>query len=121
MSTAYISSHHHCLLALVLGNCCICSALPTSSPPPWVQKQAHKCGLSCNAGVEIYLRNPARYNIPQSHSQVSFSDVQEAAREHKETAVGYLLQDGTVLTAPHADHMQVLQPGDQIIAFADYA
>lgn len=86
-----------------------------------MQTQPEKCRLPCNAGIEIYLRDPARYSIPQSQSQVSFSDVQEAARGHNETAVGYLLQDGTVLTAPHAEHMQVLQPGDQIIAFADYA
>ena len=86
-----------------------------------MQEQPLKHRLLCTAGVEIYLRDPARYNIPQSQSQVSFSDVQEAARGHKETAVGYLLQDGTALTAPHADHMQVLQPGDQIIALADGA
>ncbi|KAL3157123.1 hypothetical protein ABBQ38_001368 [Trebouxia sp. C0009 RCD-2024] len=73
-------------------------------------------------GVEIYLRDPSRYSISQDHaSPVIFADVAEAVRAQKETALGYLLQDGTVLTAPHADHKQVLKAGDQIIAFANYA
>ena len=68
------------------------------------------------------MRDPAKYSIPQDYaSQVSFSEVQEAARGHKETALGYLLQDGTVMTAPNAEHKQALRAGDQIIAFADFA
>lgn len=78
--------------------------------------------MAPNAGVEIYLRDPSRYSISQDQaSPVSFADVAEAARARKETALGYLLQDGTVLTAPHADHKQALKAGDQIIAFANYA
>ena len=50
-----------------------------------------------------------------------FSEVSEVARQYQETALGYVLQDGTVITAPSASQQQVLHAGDQIIALAEQA
>ncbi len=52
---------------------------------------------------------------------MTFSEVSEVARQHQETALGYVLQDGTVISAPSADQQQVMQAGDQIIALAEQA
>ncbi|KAL0031396.1 hypothetical protein WJX79_008726 [Trebouxia sp. C0005] len=73
-------------------------------------------------GAEIYLRHPSRYDLSTNSNQpVTFSEVSEVARQHQETAVGYVLQDGTVICAPSANQQQVLQAGDQIIALAEQA
>ncbi|KAL0038546.1 hypothetical protein WJX77_010122 [Trebouxia sp. C0004] len=73
-------------------------------------------------GAEIYLRHPSRYNLPtNSNTPMTFSEVSEIARQHQETALGYVLQDGTVISAPSANQQQVLQAGDQIIALAEQA
>lgn len=73
-----------------------------------------------NAGAEMYLRDLSSYGLAQDGSMhVMFQEVAEAARQHKETALGYLLSDGTVISAPNAGHKQVLHAGDRIIALAD--
>lgn len=78
--------------------------------------------LVCCPGAEIYLRHPSRYDLSTNSNQpVTFSEVSEVARQHQETAVGYVLQDGTVICAPSANQQQVLQAGDQIIALAEQA
>ncbi len=81
-----------------------------------------KHALACCPGAEIYLRHPSRYNLStNSDHPMTFSEVSEVARQHQETALGYVLQDGTVISAPSADQQQVLQAGDQIIALAEQA
>lgn len=78
--------------------------------------------LACCPGAEIYLRHPSRYNLStNSNHPMTFSEVSEVARQHQETALGYVLQDGTVISAPSANQQQVLQAGDQIIALAEQA
>ena len=72
------------------------------------------------AGAEIYLRSPDKYSIDAA-SQTAFADVAKRARQQKEIALGYLLQDGTVVTAPGSGHKQCLTAGDQIIVLADQA
>ena len=80
-----------------------------------------RCEWSC-AGAEMYLRDVSSYGLAQDAStQVTFQQVAEAARQQKETALGYLLQDGTVITAPNAGQKRVLHTGDRIIALADQA
>lgn len=74
------------------------------------------------AGAEIYLRNPARYQLPLDAGRpLTFSEVSEAARQHGETALGYILQDGTVISAPNPNHKQALHSDDQVIALAEQA
>ena len=76
----------------------------------------------CDAGAEIYLRNLSHYGVSDgSEKPVLFSEVAEKARQHKETALGYIMQDGTVLSAPDAHHKQMLHVGDRVIALADQA
>ena len=78
--------------------------------------------IMCYAGAEIYLRNLTHYGISDgSERPVIFSEVAEKARQHKETALGYIMRDGTVLSAPDAHHKQMLHVGDRIIALADQA
>ena len=74
------------------------------------------------AGAEIYLRNPSRYHLPtEAGRPMTFFEVSEAARQHGETALGYILQDGSVISAPNANHKQALNFEDQIIALAEQA
>ena len=83
---------------------------------------AEELGFLPHAGAEMYLRNPSRYNLAAGRdAPVTFSHVSEAARQQRETALGYILQDGTVISAPAANQKQNLKPGDQIIALADQA
>lgn len=84
--------------------------------------QSIKNVLACCLGAEIYLRHPSRYNLStNSDRPMTFSEVSEVARQHQETALGYVLQDGTVISAPSANQQQVLQARDQIIALAEQA
>ena len=70
----------------------------------------------------MYLRLPARYSLDVSAKQVpTFAQVAEAVRQQGGTALGVVLSDGTVVTAPHAKHQQLLAPGDQVIVLANQA
>ena len=74
------------------------------------------------AGAELYLRKPAQYGLDASVKQVpTFAQVGEMVRQQGETAVGFVLRDGTVVSAPHARHQQRLEAGDQIIVLAPKA
>ena len=71
-------------------------------------------------GAEIYIRDPSYYRLDCDNSQpLAFADIAEAARQQKETALGYILRDGAVISAPHANDKQKLHIGDRIIALAD--
>ena len=73
-------------------------------------------------GAEVYLKQPSRYGLDTSAKQgPTFAQVAEAVRLQGETAMGFVLQDGTVISAPHAKHLQRLGLGDQIIVLADKA
>ncbi len=87
----------------------------------WLPVYVHTM-LAYSTGAEIYLRHPSRYNLSTNSDQpMTFSEVSEVVRRHQETALGYVLQDGTVISAPSANQQQVLQAGDQIIALAEQA
>ena len=74
------------------------------------------------AGAEMYLRKPAQYGLEASVKQApTFAEVGEVVRQHGETALGFVLGDGTVVSAPHAKHQQHLVAGDQIIVLASKA
>lgn len=74
------------------------------------------------AGAEMYPTLPARYSLDVSAKQVpTCAQVAEAVRQQGETALGFVLSDGTVVIAPHAKHQQRLAPGDQVIVLANQA
>ena len=76
----------------------------------------------CGSGAEIYLRQPFRYQLEASgKAGPTFAQIAEAARQQQETALGFLLKNGTVVSAPHAGHQQHLGPGDRIIVLANKA
>ena len=73
-------------------------------------------------GAEVYLKQPSRYGLDTSAKQApTFAQVAEAVRLQGETAMGFVLPDGTVISAPHAKHQQPLALGDRIIVLADKA
>jgi hypothetical protein len=49
--------------------------------------------LSSDAGQELYLRNPAGFNIPTGVA-LTFAEVQEAVRLTRQTAIGYIRGQG---------------------------
>lgn len=80
--------------------------------------------LPAFAGAEMYLRQLAQYGLGSDDSGglvPTFAHVAEVVRGQGETALGFVLKDGTVVTAPHAKHQQRLSPGDQVIVLAGTA
>ena len=74
----------------------------------------------------MYLRQPSRYQLKgegggPSGETPTFAHVAEAVRQQGETALGFVLENGSVVSAPHAKHQQKLGPGDQIIVLANQA
>lgn len=75
-------------------------------------------------GAEMYLRQPSKYALGSGLSgkqTPTFAHIAGVVRQQGETALGFVLKDGTVVTAPHARHQQHLGPGDQIIVLAGTA
>lgn len=72
----------------------------------------------------MYLRQPSKYGLGTDRSgkePPTFAHIAAVVRQQGETALGFVLKDGTVVTAPHARQQQHLGPGDQIIVLAGKA
>ncbi|KAL6752158.1 hypothetical protein V8C86DRAFT_618600 [Haematococcus lacustris] len=73
--------------------------------------------LTTRQGVELYLRNPALFNLNEGE-RVTFAEVTEAARLMKQTALGYI-RDGEIHLVPEPEHVVCVTHGDEIIVFCD--
>lgn len=68
--------------------------------------------------AEMYLRNPARFNIALDET-VTFAEVAEAARQLRQTAVGYVRKNGECVMVPDPSHTWTFQEGDKVVVFAE--
>ncbi|GBF90167.1 ion channel DMI1-like [Raphidocelis subcapitata] len=69
-------------------------------------------------GQELYLRNPASFNIAPG-TPIPFSELAEAARLTGQTALGYIRGGRLAVLAPHATHQVVFGPDDRVVVIAE--
>ncbi|KAI8476483.1 MAG: hypothetical protein J3K34DRAFT_259587 [Monoraphidium minutum] len=74
--------------------------------------------LFSTKGQELYLRNPASFNI-QPGQLITFAELAEAVRLTRQTAVGYIRAGRLAVLAPHATHQLVFGPDDRVVVIAE--
>eukprot|EP00877_Chromochloris_zofingiensis_P015133 jgi/Chrzof1/9874/Cz04g19080.t1 len=80
--------------------------------------------LWSHRGQELYLRNPASFNIPIG-TPITFAEVAETVRLTQQTAVGYIRRGGqgsawgSSVLAPPPTHLITFQDNDRIVVLAE--
>ncbi len=69
------------------------------------------------AGSEIYLRKPSSYHLSPDQD-CSFEQLNELCRLRKETALGYIINDGGVQLNPLSSASHCFCSSDRVIVLA---
>lgn len=74
--------------------------------------------IETEEGMEIYLRQPSRYNIDAGR-RTAFAEVAELARMRRETAIGFVTAAGEVRLSPRAGLAHRFCDGSRVITISE--
>ncbi len=84
-------------------------------PPPPIHPPPHPLS---SPPQELYLRNPAAFNIPQGQP-ITFAELAETVRATRQTALGIIRGGKVAVLAPHATHVLSFASDDRVVVIAE--
>jgi len=90
----------------------------THNCPPLLPPSPHTRTHTRTQPQELYLRNPAAFNISPGQS-VTFAELSETVRMTHQTAVGIIRGGRLAMLAPHAAHQMVIGADDRVVVIAE--